>query len=587
MEFDEFCKLLIKELISNKVKTPEEAIKLRGALCRKYHPKSMPSFIQILAHASNEEYKKLSFLQSKPSRTIAGVSPIAIMTKPMKCPHGKCMMCPGGVDSFFGNTPQSYTGKEPAARRAMRNNYDAYIQVFNRLEQYTLLNHPVDKSELIIMGGTFPAADIGYQNEFTANALKAMNDFSDLFYIKGKNKSMPESCGKAAGNGTLVTEAGFFDFVKFKQFFELPGNVDNEERVKRIQEKPLELKGKAELVKEQKRNETARARCVTMCIETRPDYCREQHINQMLKLGCTRVELGVQSIYNDVLKRIERGHSAEDSIKATQLMKDSFLKVGYPIMPGLPLSDEKRDAAMFRELFENPDYKPDTLKIYPCMVVKGTRLYDEWKEGKFKPITTEKAANIIAEGKRFVEPYCRIMRVQRDIPSKFIEAGVAITNLRQEVDKKLEEKNIQCRCIRCNEPKSKEIDYSKAKLQRYDYEASEGKEIFLSYNAGKTILGFCRLRIPSKPFRKEITEKTAGIRELHIYSQAAEIGKKPKALQAQHRGFGISLMEEAEKIAKEEFNMNHMLVIAGIGAKAYFRKKLGYKDEGVYVGKKV
>lgn len=562
MESDEFCKLLIKELISNNVKTPEEAIKLRGALCRECHPKTMPSFIQILAYASNEEYKKLSFLQSKPSRTIAGVSPIAIMTKPMKCPHGKCIMCPGGIDSVFGSTPQSYTGKEPAARRAMRNDYDAYIQVFNRLEQYTLLNHPIDKSELIIMGGTFPAAEEEYQDEFTANALKAMNDFSEMFYSDNS-----------------------LDFIKFKQFFELPGDVKNEERVKRIQAELIKLKGKAELIKEQKRNETARARCVTMCIETRPDYCKEEHINQMLKLGCTRVELGVQSIYNDVLKKIERGHTTEDSVKATQLMKDSFLKVGYHIMPGLPLSDEKRDIEMFKELFSNPDYKPDTLKIYPCMVVKGTKLYDEWKAEKFNPITTEKAANIIAEGKRFIEPYCRIMRVQRDIPSKFIEAGVDITNLRQEVDKKLKDKNIECKCIRCSEPKAKEIDYSKAKLNRHDYEASEGREIFLSYNVNKTLLGFCRLRIPFKPFRKEITEKTAGIRELHVYASSASIGEKPSAKQAQHRGFGTELMKEAEKIAKEEFDMNKMIVISGMGAKEYFRKKLGYKDEGAYVGK--
>ncbi|MDI6738055.1 MAG: tRNA uridine(34) 5-carboxymethylaminomethyl modification radical SAM/GNAT enzyme Elp3 [Nanoarchaeota archaeon] len=576
MELNEFCKLLIKGLISNNIKTPEEAIKLRAILCRKHHPKTMPSFIQILAYASNDEYKKLSFLQSKPSRTIAGVSPIAIMTKPMKCPHGKCVMCPGGVDSFFGNTPQSYTGKEPAARRAMRNQYDAYIQVFNRLEQYTLLNHPVDKSELIIMGGTFPAANIEYQNEFMANALKAMNDFSEMFYIINNHKK-----AKSA------PEPGLFDFLKFKEFFELPGDVNNEERVKRIQQKLLELKGKADLIQEQERNETAKARCVTMCIETRPDYCKESHISQMLKLGCTRVELGVQSIYNDVLKRIERGHTAEDSINATQLMKDSFLKVGYHMMPGLPLSDEKKDVEMFKELFNNPSFKPDTLKIYPCMVVKGTKLYDEWKKGKFKPITTEKAANIIAEAKQFIEPYCRVMRVQRDIPSKFIEAGVDITNLRQEVDKKLKEKKIECRCIRCNEPKSKEIDYAKAKLQRLDYDASEGKEVFLSYNAGKTLLGFCRLRIPFKPFRKEITANTAGIRELHVYAPSAQIGEKPSAKKAQHRGFGIALMEEAENIAKEEFDANKMLVLAGIGAKEYFRRKLGYRDEGAYVGKKL
>ena len=573
MESDEFCKLLIKELISAKAQTPEDAIKLRAALCRQYHPNQMPSFIQILAYASNEEYKKLFFLQSKPSRTIAGVSPIAIMAKPMKCPHGKCIMCPGGVDSFFGNTPQSYTGKEPAARRAMRSNYDPYLQVNNRLEQYTLLNHPIDKSELIIMGGTFPAAEESYQKEFIAYALKAMNDFSEMFYNNGNKRNN-------AGAGFLN-----LDFIKFKEFFEIPGNVKDEERVTRIQNKLLALKGMADLKQEQKKNETAKARCVTMCVETRPDYCKQVHIREMLSLGTTRVELGVQSIYSKVLEKIQRGHSVEDTIEATKLMKDSFLKAGYHIMPGLPGSSKKQDITMFKELFENPDFKPDTLKIYPCMVAKGTGIYDEWKAGRFKPITTRDAAEIIAQGKKFVEPYCRIMRVQRDIPSKFIEAGVDITNLRQEVDIQLGKNDIKCRCIRCNEPKAKQIDYSKAKLQRYDYESSGGKEIFLSYNVEKILLGFCRLRIPSNPFMPEIKEKTAGIRELHVYAQSAEIGEKPNKMQAQHRGFGTSLMEEAEKIAKEEFGMNHMLVIAGIGAKEYFRNKLGYKDDGVYVGK--
>ncbi|MFH1065269.1 MAG: tRNA uridine(34) 5-carboxymethylaminomethyl modification radical SAM/GNAT enzyme Elp3 [Nanoarchaeota archaeon] len=575
MESDEFCKLLIKELVSSKVQTPEYAIKLRSKLCREYHPKQMPSFIRILAYASNEEYRQLSFLQLKPSRTIAGVSPLAIMTKPMKCPHGKCMMCPGGVDSFFGSTPQSYTGKEPAARRAMRSNYDPYLQAMNRLEQYTLLNHFIDKSELIIMGGTFPAAEEAYQKEFIAYALKAMNDFSEMFYNDGNKRNK-------AG-------AGFpsLNFIKFKEFFEIPGNVSDEERVTRIQNKLLALKGKADLKQEQKRNETAKARCVTMCIETRPDYCKQVHIKEMLPLGTTRVELGVQSIYNKVLEKIQRGHSVEDTIEATRLMKDSFLKVGYHIMPGLPGSSKEEDIGMFKELFENPDFKPDTLKVYPCMVVKGTKLYDEWKANKFKPITTKDAAEIIAQGKKYVEPYCRIMRVQRDIPSKFIEAGVNITNLRQEVDVQLEKNNIKCRCIRCNEPKAKEIDYSKAKPERYDYEANEGREIFLSYNVNKTLLGFCRLRIPSKPFMPEIKDKTAGIRELHVYAQSAEIGEKPTKMQAQHRGFGTRLMQEAERIAKEEFNMNRMLVISGIGAKEYFRKKLGYKDEGAYVGKQI
>lgn len=557
-----FCRELGRRLALKKVSSHSEFVKLKNDLCRELKPDVYPSIIQVLAYASDSDYDKLRFLQTKPSRTIAGVAPVAIMTKPIPCPHGKCTMCPGGVGSAFGNTPQSYTGNEPAALRACRNMYDPYLQVFNRLEQYTLLNQSIDKIELIVMGGTFIAADKSYRDEFVKYAFKAMNDFSGMFYTDE------------------------LDFPKFKKFFELPADVKDADRTRRLHGKILALKKDCSLEEEQRRNETSRARCVALCFETRPDYSKKKEIDAMLRLGCTRVELGVQSIYDDVLKKIRRGHTVADSILATQLLRDSFLKMGYHIMPGLPGSSAKKDVQMFKEIFSDPDYMPDSLKIYPCMVTKGTQLYDEWKSGKFVPLTTKEAAEIIAEGKRYVKPFCRVMRVQRDIPSKLIEAGVGITNLRQEVEKLM--KNAKCQCIRCREPKGKKVDVAGLKTKRFDYEASNGREVFLSVEEPKQdiIVGFCRLRMPYEPFRKEIAPNTSGIRQLHVYSESIALGEKPKERQMQHRGFGKLLMEEAEKIAKEEFDAKKMLVLSGIGAKEYFRK-LGYKDEGVYVGKKL
>lgn len=548
------------EAIKQKKLSREKLSKLKNKLCQKYGVRQPPTDIEILLHASPEDISEMK-LVVKPMRTQSGVAVVAVMSYPFACKHGRCLYCPGGPSSFFGDVPQSYTGKEPATMRAIRNKYDAYLQVFNRLEQYIALGHMPDKVELIIMGGTFPSFDADYQEEFITYALKAMNDFGQEFFSNGE-----------------------LDFVRYKEFFEMPGDMRDDARVKRIQERMIKLKGKSILVKEQKRNETSKIRCVAMCLETRPDYCYEKEIDEMLKLGGTRVELGVQTVYEDVMRKIKRGHSVKDAIKATQLMKDSFLKVGFHVMPGLPGSSVEKDVEMFKELFSNPDFKPDALKIYPCMVIEGTELYDLWQAKKYKPLTTEVAAKIISEAKKFIPVYCRVMRVQRDIPTTMISAGVDRTNLRQYVSKLLKEKKIKCKCIRCREPKGREVDFSKVQIKRLDYSASKGKEVFLSAEAGDVLLGFCRLRIPYKPFRPEITKKSAGIRELHVYGTAVPIGEKGMALQ--HKGLGKRLMLEAERIAKEEFKCDKMLVISGIGVREYY-KKLGYKKDRIYMSKRL
>jgi len=562
---------IVKEIDRRKIIEQDSLNAVKKEIAKTYKFKGFLTNIMILSNLSSEEAEKFKkILLTKPARSQSGVSVIAIMTKPIKCPHGKCIYCPGGLNSFFGSVPQSYTGREPATMRAIRANYDSYMQVMNRLEQYIITGHVPQKVELIIMGGTFPSFADKYQKEFISYALKAMNDFSKMFF-RGKNK------GKN------------FDFEYFKEFFELPGNVKDRKRTEIIQKKLHEKKGKWDLEKEQKRNETADIRCVAMCIETRPDYCREEHISKMLKLGATRVELGVQTIYNDIHRKIERGHFVKDVIEATRLLKDSFLKVGYHIMPGLPGSDFEKDINIFRELFLNPDFKPDNLKIYPCMVIKGTKLYKMWKSGNYKPLDAKSAAEIIIQGKQFVPEYCRIMRIQRDIPTKFTEAGVEMTNLRQYVDNLMKERILKCRCIRCREPKDKEIDYESIKIVKRKYEASNGTEVFISAEDVKNdiLLGFCRLRIPYNPFRKEILPCSAGIRELHVYGRALPIDKKNENYgSAQHRGFGKKLLSEAERIAQEEFGCKNIYVISGIGVREYY-KRLGYERKGVYMFKRI
>jgi elongator complex protein 3 len=528
--------------------------KLKSEFAKKHNLKQLPKNIEM--NLFDPELQ----LTTKPIRTLSGVAPIAIMTSPKPCPHGSCTFCPGGPKSHFGNIPKSYTGNEPASMRAKRNKYDPYLQMFNRLEHYVLLNQIPEKVELIIMGGTFPSYSLTYQNNFIKYALKAMNDFSKLFFYKDK-----------------------INTKKFNTFFELPGDFKSKKRTSNLHKKILKFKTKTTLEEEQKTNETAKIRNIATVIETRPDFSKKEHINQMLKLGTTRVETGVQTLEEDILKKVKRGHTIKDTIESTQLLKDSFLKTVYHLMPGLPNSTYEKDVKTFKELFNNNNFRPDGLKIYPCMVMPGTELYKEFKKGNFDPITTEQAAEIIIEGKRNIPKYCRIYRIQRDIPTKYTTAGVNLTNFRQYIHNLMEKRNLKCDCIRCREPRNRKVEWNKIKLKRFNYLASKGKEIFLSYEDTKNniLLGFLRLRIPYKPFRPEITKNSAGIRELHVYGTLASLKEKGTI---QHKGLGKKLMSEAEKIAREEFDINKLLVISGIGVKEYY-KKLGYKKDGIYMSK--
>jgi len=563
------ARFIIRDIIEKKLQKKDDVDRLKKDISKSFKLNRMLTNIRILCYADSKELKAIrNILITKPFRSISGVTPIAIMTKPINCPHGKCIYCPGGLKSYFGDVPQSYTGREPAALRALRADYDPYVQVFNRIEQYIVTAHNPEKVELIIMGGTFPSFSLEYQNDFITNAFKAMNDFSELFY-------------KRDG----------FDFERFKEFFELPADVKNPERTERIKNKIFDLKNKNKisLEKEQKKNENSKIKCVALCIETRPDYSLEPHVKQMLKLGTTRVEIGVQTIYDFILKKIKRGNSVEDIVRATQILKDSFLKVGYHMMLGLPGSNNELDVQMFKTIFYDQRFRPDALKIYPTMVLKGTELYNYWKNGSFKPLSTQSACELVIKIKEFVPDYCRIMRIQRDIPTKFTDAGVSITNFRQYVNNRMKTLNKKCRCIRCREPRGKMIDFESIKLKRFDYEASNSNEIFLSFEDQKNdlLIAFLRLRIPYKPFLKFIDKKTAGIREVHVYGTAVPIGEKSYLEnQLQHRGFGKELVREAERIAKEEFSMKKILVISGIGVREYYRK-LGYKKFHYYMMKRL
>lgn len=554
MKTKRFYKELIDKIIKEKP-SKKKLNQMKLKLCKKYSIKKQPTDIQILLNANKSQTKKLKLI-TKPTRTISGVAVVAVMSYPFKCPHGKCTMCPGGPESNFGDVPQSYTGKEPATMRAIRNDYDPYFQVFNRLEHYVVMGQMPDKVELIVMGGTFPSYKKRYQEDFTKYCLKAMNDFSRLFFSKKG-----------------------FDFVKFKEFFELPGDVKDETRAKNIRKKYEKLKTKTTLEKEQKKNESAAIRCVGLTLETRPDYAKLKHANQMLRLGCTRVELGVQSVYEKALKKIKRGHTVKDTIESIAILKDLGFKINAHYMPGLPGISYKEDKEGLKQLFDNSDFRPDMLKLYPCMVTKGTKLYKDYRKGKFKPLTTKKAAKLIADFKRTVPSYVRIMRVQRDIPTYQTEAGVDRTNLRQYIQKYMEEHDWECSCIRCREV-GRNPPIGESEIDYIQYIASKGNEFFISSETENCILGFCRMRFPNKSLRKEIPEDSALIRELHVYGQAVQLGKKEKK-SSQHKGIGKKLLAFAEHQARL-YHKKKMVIISGIGVRAYYRK-FGYKKQGPYM----
>ncbi|MBS3176812.1 tRNA uridine(34) 5-carboxymethylaminomethyl modification radical SAM/GNAT enzyme Elp3 [Candidatus Woesearchaeota archaeon] len=554
-------------IILEKKPNKESLVNLKTSLCKKHGVKQIPTDIQILMNTPKEYTEQIKpILLTKPTRSISGVSVVAVMSAPRMCPHGRCIYCPGGPNSKLGNVPQSYTGKEPSTLRAIRNNYDPYLITMNRLEQYVVTGHAFDKIEVIIQGGTFPSYDKEYKDDFVRGIFKALNDFGEMFFEKeGKEE---------------------FDLIKFKEFFELPHDVKDDERTKRIQEKLLKKKNENSSGVEQeiKKNETGKIRCIGLTMETRSDYGKAKSGNDMLRLGCTRVELGIQSVYEDVIEFIGRKHTVQDNIDSIRDLRDLGFKINMHYMPGLPKTTRQQDLEGLKQLFTDPNYKPDMLKVYPCMVFEGTPLYAMMKLGEFTPLSTEQAADLIAEFKKYVPKYCRIMRVNRDIPSYMASGGVDKTNLRQIIEKKCKEKNIHCNCIRCREiGRAEDLDKTeKPELTIAEYEASEGKEFFIAYETKRHILGFARLRFPSRSLRDEITPTTALIRELHVYGQAIEIGKDPLD-KTQHKGIGKLLMAKAEEIAKQ--NKKHkMVVISGVGVREYY-KKLGYQNDGPYVSK--
>ena len=339
----------------------------------------------------------------------------------------------------------------------------------------------------------------------------------------------------------------------------------------------------------QKKNEKAKNRIVGISIETRPDLINEEEIMCLRKLGVTMVEIGVQSVFDEILEKNETGLSAEKIARATKILKDAGFKVLYHLMPNLMGSNLELDKKCFEIVFSDERFKPDWAKIYPTVVTKESRLYKFWKEKKYKPYDCEELIELLIEIKKNLPFWVRVTRIFRDIPSTKIVAGCKILNLREVVKKEMEKRRLFCRCIRCREVRANYDPKEKVYLFREDYEASGGKEIFLSFEnkERKKLFSYLRLRIPSQVFERKrhflpVLENSAIIREIQTFGEMVPIEKRKVA--PQHRGLGKKLVKEAEKITKKEFSLKKIAVISGVGVRNYF-SQLKYKLKNTYMVK--
>ncbi|ERG99187.1 MAG: histone acetyltransferase, ELP3 family [Haloquadratum sp. J07HQX50] len=539
--FQQTCTELVNRILRGDIDR-DNLEKQKLEVCSEFSSPKVPKNTDLLQYAPEGQRDTVKdIVQRKPVRTASGVSPVAIMTSPHMCPHGKCLYCPGGPASEF-DSAQSYTGQEPAAARGEQNEYDPYGQVTLRLEQLRHIGHPVDKVELIIMGGTMTARSHDYQEWFVKRALEAMNEYD----VESKPNPSDQRSFRPDPES-----------VEFSYLEDVKAN-----------------------------NETADVRNIGTTFETKPDWCDPEQIDRMLRLGATKVEVGVQTTYERINREMHRGHGVQASIDANRRLRDAGFKVGFHMMPGQPGMTKEMILEDFHQLFSQESYRPDYLKIYPTLVVRGTRVYDQWRRDEFEPLGNEEAADLIAEIMGMIPPYTRLQRVQRDIPADFIDAGVWKSNLRQLATQRAEQRGIEIRDIRAREAglSDSTADPSTIELQTTEYTVAGGTEQFIAYEdpVNNVLIGFCRLRYPGSPTRRELRD-AALVRELHIYGSEAGLGNDGEY---QHQGFGKRLIQTAENRAREA-GFEQLAIISGIGAREYYRQQLDYHKDGPYMMKQL
>ena len=497
-----------------------------------FFPKFWHLYFVFLRYFSNSNVQKkfIDLIKVVRIRSLSGIIPLSVFTQPLNsCPYN-CVYCPTA-----DNAPKSYFPDEAAVMRAIRNHYDPFLQTRERLIQFYLSGHNIDKIDLIIQGGTFSFYEKKYRQWFLKRCYDAANSDISQLIKTGKEE---RATSKNLNHSKII-------------------------------------------------NEKAKSRVIGVTIETRPDFINKKEILFLRKLGVTRVELGVQHLDQKILNLVRRGNTVSDVYQATKLLRDCGFKITYHLMPGLPGSTFEKDYLMLKKIFLDERFKPDQIKFYPTQVVKNSLLGKWYLQGKYKPIDEEYLLNLTLKfKKKIVPPWLRINRLVRDLTKNDLVYENFPSNFRQNLERELKKHKISCLCIRCREIRDKKIiGHPSLNIIRYD--ANEGKEFFIEMVDKKyQLLGFLRLRIPSfifsgeKFFIKSLND-SAIIRELHVYGQVVPLSEKGYV---QHRGIGLKLIDQAIKISKQ-FGLKKIAVIAGVGVREYYRKRGFFddNDQGEYL----
>ncbi len=492
-------------------------------------------------------------LRRKPVRTRSGVTPVTVLTKPFPCP-GRCIFCPNDP-----TMPKSYIASEPGCQRAEAHRFDPYEQTFERLRAFHANGHPVEKAEILVLGGTWSHYPAGYQRWFVKRCFDALNDWGVI------ERAVPRTEARSGFEDLRIgTEGAYNDVVRA-----------------RIREQPeAEESASLEALREaQRRNESASVRCVGLVLETRPDAIDAEELLRLRQLGATKIQLGVQSLDDEILRRNRRGHDAACSRRAATLLRRAGFKVQLHWMPNLLGATPASDRQELRQLFRDPALRPDELKIYPCSLIDGTELVAHHAAGRWRPYGDEELTGLLTDALSVVPEYCRLSRVIRDIPSQEILVGNRRTNYREVAERSLAASGRRCLDIRSREIGGAAVagDLS---LRRTEYASAAGTEVFLqAVDGADRIVGFARLSLPGESAPLEELGNAALLREVHVYGPALAPGQRAEE-HAQHGGLGRRLVAAAAARAHRAGHEG-MAVISAVGTRPYYRR-LGFRDGALY-----
>lgn len=536
-----------------------------------------------------EEALLVRTLQVKPRRTASGVATVTVLTKPWPC-SSACLYCPNDV-----RMPKSYLHDEPACQRAERNWFDPYLQVTARLRTLHQMGHVTDKVELIVLGGTWSDYPEAYQIWYMHELFRALNDISCETTVDRESETRRTQYRDA---GIACERDDLANWAAKAQARVTAGDASYNETVRSLYACGTHADGNgwaaaaqwqtatfSQLEALQHENESAKHRCVGLVVETRPDAVTPKRLAMLRRLGCTKLQMGIQSLDERILAANHRGIGIDRMQQAFELARIFGFKTHAHFMTNLLGATPESDAADYRRMVEHPAFKPDEIKLYPCALVDGTGLVAHWRDGSWRPYTEQELVNLLAEDVLVTPPFTRISRMIRDISAHDIMTGNKKVNLRQLVDLELAKRSEPVQEIRSREIAFGAAESDELSLSEIAYETTNTSEVFLQWVApGNRIAGFLRLSMPNADYvgahvaDLPIDAGEAMIREVHVYGRVA--GLHQGGENAQHRGLGRMLIERACDIAREN-GYTAINVISAIGTRGYYRKQ-GFADNGLY-----